>query len=622
MLVVFLVVACLAVAGAELYLAFGRTRRETAERTAQRESTERASERLREALEALDTLRADLAGRPDAADLARLTKRTTELAQTQEDLVSALRRYDELAGYMTRVEEQTSRLETSVAEVRRGQGAKIDAALAHHEATLTELRAEAQAALAEARRVAADQNALADTVTAEHARQGAALETALDDARRATDQRVGELAETIRIATLRLNGLTDALRATDARLETLTEDTRATTAHVETLAETVQAADARVDGLAEDARAAAVHVETLAETVQAADARVDDLAGVVRGAEETVGELARVVREDGERLAEAVARARQADEAAEARIEELAAGPRNDTAVRELAAELAELRAASDEHTVRLADALSELRLTRAEQAERLDEAVADLRERVARPERLPELPRRLEELDDPAALEVIRTELVALRGRTDLALDRLDELDAERDRDLERYRDLAQALDAVEDHIAGQRAAGDQEPTTVRGGLVGARPLSHELLSKSYENLVDAVDLRVRMQVPAGESPWRTQYYLAGKNPARLRRDFVALLDGLRGTAADPRRDALHALAVELQAAGDAFAQIGPFILVHVQGALLCGVLTVAESRRFDMDRFLGDPAAAASGLRLLPEQRFRDLSSWPQTA
>ncbi|MDX6740089.1 hypothetical protein [Actinocorallia sp. A-T 12471] len=522
---VLLVVACLAVAGAELYLAFGRSRRETAERTAQREAADRMTARVEEALGELAELRADLAGRPEAADLARLTKRTAELAQGQQDLTASLRRHDELAGYVGRIEERAGRTETSVSELHRTLTSRVEAALARHEAALAELRAEqerqagdAVEALAEARRVHADQTALADAVTAEHARQGAALEEALDELRQSARERTGELATELRTQGVRVDLALSEVRALGAR-----------------------------------------------------EGGTDDL--------------------------------------------------------RRIAAELEELRTADAEHAVRLADALAELRDTRAEQDERLAEAVLDLRERIAEAADDAQdgvregAPRALAALAEPGALDAVREELLSLRGRTDLALDRLDELDAERDRDLERYRDLAQALDAVEDHLAGQPST-DGEATTLRGGLVGAQPLSHELLSKAYENLVDALDLRVRMQVPAGESPWHTQYYLAGKNPARLRRDFVALLDGLRGTAADPRRDALHALALELQAADEAFAQIGPFVMVHVQESLLCGVLTVAEARRFDIDRFLGDPSSAVSGLRLLPEQRFRDLGAEPLTA
>ncbi|GAB2832899.1 hypothetical protein GCM10022221_34640 [Actinocorallia aurea] len=509
---VWLVVACLAVAGAELYLAFGRSRRETAERISQQEDAERLAARLEEALGEIAELRADVAGRPEAADLARLTKRASELAQGQDDLAVALRRHDELAGYVGRIEERTGRTEASVADLHRTLAARVDAALAELRAAQERQAGDIAAALAEARHARTEQAALADAVTTEHARQGTALEAALDEVRQSGRERIGEVATELRTQGVRVDLALSEVRALSAR-----------------------------EG---------------------------------GGAE-----------------------------------------------LRRISAELEDLRSADAEQAVQLADALAELRATRAEQDERLAEAVVDLRERIG-DGGSPEGPRALAGLDAPGALEAVREELLALRGRTDLALDRLDELDTERDRDLERYRDLAQALDAVEDHLAGQHASAEGEATTVRGGLVGAHPLSHELLTKAYENFVEAVDLRVRMQVPAGEAPWHTQYYLAGKNPARLRRDFVALLDGLPGTGADPRRDALHALALELRAADDAFAQVGPFVIVHVDGALLCGVLTVAEARRFDMDRFLGDPAAAAGNLRLLPEQRFRDLGERTQTA
>ena len=466
---VVLVVACLAVAGAELYLAFGRSRRDAATISDLRSSGTELAERLEAALADLHEVRADLAERPEAADLARLTKRTAELGQGQDELTAALRRYDELAGYVSRVEERSGRLETTIAELRRAR----DTQLTHLEAAVSALRRERE-----------EQN---------------------------------------------------------GRIEALVVELQRSREEYEALF-----------------------------TAASSDLR-------------------REWEEQDSRFSEA----------------------------------LEELRQGREEHSARLADALEELRRVREEQTQRVDTTLAELRASgEARPaERREELSGQIDQLGDPTAPELIRAELVALRAQTDLALDRLDELDAERDRDLERYRDLAQALDAVEDQLAGQRAA-DPEPTTVRGGLVGATPASHEVLSKAYENFTDALDLRVRMQVPAGSSPWHIQYYLAGKNTARLRRDFLALLGELRAPGPDPRRDALHALAVELQACEQAFAQIGPLVMVRVPGALLCGVLTMAETRRFDTERFLSDPTAAASGLRLLPEPRFRDLSSWPQTA
>lgn len=465
---VVLVVACLAVAGAELYLAFGRSRRDAAALSDLRSSGAELAERLEAALAELHEVRADLAGRPEAADLARLTKRSAELGQGQEELASALRRYDELAGYVSRVEEQSVRLEGTVSELRRAR----DTQLTHLEAAVSALRREG-------------------------AEQGERFELALAELQRAREEH-------------------------EERFTTVSSDLR------------------------------------------------------------------REGEERDTRFAEA----------------------------------LEELRQGREEHSARLADALEELRRVREEQTQRVDSALEELTAGEAGPTEHRELSGQIDQLGDPTAQELIRAELVALRAQTDLALDRLDELDAERDRDLERYRDLAQALDAVEDQLAGQRSAEAVEPTTVRGGLVGATPASHEVLSKAYENFADAMDLRVRMQVPAGASPWHTQYYLAGKNAARLRRDFLALLGDLRSPVPDPRRDALHALAVELQACEQAFAQIGPLVMVRVPGALLCGVLTVAEARRFDTERFLSDPAAAATGLRLLPEPRFRDLSTWPQTA
>ncbi|WP_106403661.1 coiled-coil domain-containing protein [Actinocorallia populi] len=516
---VVLVVACLAVAGAELYLAFGRTRRDAAALSDLRASGADLAERLEAALSELHELRADLAERPEAADLARLTKRTAELGQGQDELTATLRRYDELAGYVSRVEERSGRLEGSITELRRSR----DTQLTHLEAAVSALRRERE-------EQSGRTEALVAELRAEHREQALRHEAVLN----ALEERSGR--------------------------------------HEDVLAEI------RHDHHEQNERF-----------------------------ERALAELQRSREEHEALFTAASSDLRREREEQDSRFSEA----------------LAELRQGREEHSARLADALEELRRVREEQTQRVDSALAELRASgEARPaERREALSGRIDQLGDPTAPELIRAELVALRAQTDLALDRLDELDAERDRDLERYRDLAQALDAVEDQLAGQRAA-DPEPTTVRGGLVGATPASHEVLSKAYENFTDALDLRVRMQVPAGSSPWHIQYYLAGKNTARLRRDFLALLGELRAPGTDPRRDALHALAVELQACEQAFAQIGPLVMVRVPGALLCGVLTMAETRRFDTERFLSDPTAAATGLRLLPEPRFRDLSSWPQTA
>jgi len=298
--------------------------------------------------------------------------------------------------------------------------------------------------------------------------------------------------------------------------------------------------------------------------------------------------------------------------------------------------ELKALREALDAHTIALDQAIGQSAATAA----RVDAILPELTTRLDSYDGiLGDLSTRLDLLDDLIAAQAarltttedalpaldrteritdgLREELAVLHAQLDLSLDRLEELDAERDHDLERYRDFTQALDAVEDLVAEFRSEENEPATaTIRGGLVGDTESSHDVLTKAYESLVDAVDLRVRMKVPEGSQTWHTQYYLAGKSSARLQRDFTALLETLQTS----QTDAFQQLAAHLGEADHAFAQIGPLVLIRVPGSLICGVLTSVESRRFDADRFVADPLLAATRLRELPDSRFRDLTAWPQ--
>ncbi|GAB3661059.1 hypothetical protein GCM10027589_23100 [Actinocorallia lasiicapitis] len=531
-----LVVACLAVASLELFLAFGRNRRDVSTVSDLQSRTEALGATLTELAAELTALRAELATRPDTASVTRLSRKLDAAAEDLTSRLDASRRTHE---------EFTSRHHTTTDDLRRTQ----DALAARLDATAYDLRH------------------VEDTLTT----QISALPTE-------------ELAE-------RIGELDAADAALAARLHLLEAgaDTRVDPGGlVERIGDLVSADTELARRL--HVLEAAMGVTGGGVTVGELFARAEKLEEQVRGGDGQVRELvetsgALVARMDG-------LWARQED----------------------LAERLEELRDARDEAGERLA----ELQRARAELADRLETLLPEITSRQdGQNGVINALSQRLGELADA---EGHRGELIALRGQTDQALERLDELDAERDRDLERYRDLAQALDAVEDLLAGQRA--EAEPTTVRGGLSGDAPDSHELLTKTYDDFVDTMDLRVRMQVPSGSTPWQTQYYLAGKNPARLRRDFSTLLSALHSGAPDPRADSLHKLATAMTQTDQSYAQIGPLALIRLGDTLLCGILTVAENRRFDVDRFLADPSATAARLRLLPDTRFRDLSTWPRTA
>ncbi|GAA3239071.1 hypothetical protein [Actinocorallia longicatena] len=534
-----LVVACLAVAGAELYLAFGRSRRDATTLTKLEERNSELESRLAEALTRLDALAADLSTRPDTTAITRLTRK---LDSTVEELGTRL------DGARRTQEEFAERHDTTADDFRRTQ----DALAARLDAAAYDLR---------------------------H------VEDTLGD---------------------RLSQLDEHDRALATRLHHLEHD-KTTAEHLDVLDRNDAALATRLHHAEHEGAAAADRLDALAEALETGQAKIMErlvqldqndarLAGRVQRVElDSTALLARVDAVDGTDR--------------HARVEEL--GREN--------AELTERLRRIELDGMRVATRVDGLGV--AEVASRVEELSRESFELTARLRQIEregaEITARIDELAED---EAGRTELLDLRTRTDQALERLEELDAERDRDLERYRDLAQALDTVEDLLAGQRA--ETEPTTVKGGLSGDTADVHEILTKTYDDFVDTMDLRVRMQVPSGSSPWQTQYYLAGKNPARLRRDFASLLNSLHTGATDPRTESLHRLATAMTQADQAYAQIGPLALIRLGDTLLCGVLTVAENRRFDVDRYLSDPSATAARLRLLPDTRFRDLTTWPQTA
>ncbi|MQY05648.1 hypothetical protein [Actinomadura macrotermitis] len=171
-------------------------------------------------------------------------------------------------------------------------------------------------------------------------------------------------------------------------------------------------------------------------------------------------------------------------------------------------------------------------------------------------------------------------------------------------------------ALDRLEGEVAAIRAQlagrldqavaaslGADPVDTVVGALAADDEEVRAELGRAYERFAGACGLRVEMVVPVEEEPWRVRYYLSGRSPRALERDFIELL---RAPGAEAR-----ALLEALRGVGQGGAQVGPLVMVRTPDALVCGVLTLARLRCG------ADPLADPDGLRRLPESRLLDATA-----
>lgn len=263
-----------------------------------------------------------------------------------------------------------------------------------------------------------------------------------------------------------------------------------------------------------------------------------------------------------------------------------------------------------------------------------------------------------------PGAPEIadIRTQLRALKGTRDelegfraSQRERLDRLTADQDRDREalgaadaRIRSLiTQINDRLVPDVSGRlrqqrQATGEQresldrlaaEVAVLRAHLVGrldqavaaslgAEPAelvagsltavpddARAALTGPYERFAEHHGLRVELTD-------RDRYYLSGRSPRALERDFVDLVAALRGDCRETTGEAWSLLGA-LRDVDRGGAQIGPLLIVRTPESLVCGVLPLAELRRPSAN-LLDDPDEAARRLHRLPEGRFYDVSGW----
>jgi hypothetical protein len=192
-------------------------------------------------------------------------------------------------------------------------------------------------------------------------------------------------------------------------------------------------------------------------------------------------------------------------------------------------------------------------------------------------------------------------------------------------DREVARLREhLVHRLDQA---VATSLGA---DPVDTVAGAVGSA--GHEAsaeaggdLARAYERLASEFGMRVELTAPASyrtpgaEHAWQTRYYLSGRSPRALERDFIDLLRLLRTSpeADDTRLDVAHALLAALEPLECGGAQLGPLVIVRTPEALTCGVLPLAELTRTEPAALIADPDTATTHLGRLSKVRAHNVLS-----
>jgi hypothetical protein len=164
----------------------------------------------------------------------------------------------------------------------------------------------------------------------------------------------------------------------------------------------------------------------------------------------------------------------------------------------------------------------------------------------------------------------------------------------------------LAAEVAALRAHLVGRldqavAASLGAEPAEFVAGCLTADPAgARPALAGPYERFAEHCGLRVELTD-------RDRYYLSGRSPRALERDFVDLVAALRAGCRETTGKARGLLGA-LRGAERGGAQIGPLLIVRTPESLVCGVLPLAELRGAP-GGLLADPAAAARRLHRLPE-------------
>jgi hypothetical protein len=244
--------------------------------------------------------------------------------------------------------------------------------------------------------------------------------------------------------------------------------------------------------------------------------------------------------------------------------------------------ELAEFRASQRERLDRLAADQERDRAALAETDARIRSLVTQINDRL-----LPDVSGRLKEHRDAA--EEQRAAVARLAAET-----------------AELRRHLVGRLDQ-----AVAASLGADPADLVAGALTVVPAEGRPALTGPFERFAGHHGLRV--ELTDGD-----RYYLSGRSPRALERDFIDLVAALREHCVDST-GAARTLLGALRDVDRGGARIGPLLLVRTPESLVCGVLPLAELRRPDTAGLLDDPDAAAGRLHRLPEGRFCDVSAWP---
>ena len=177
----------------------------------------------------------------------------------------------------------------------------------------------------------------------------------------------------------------------------------------------------------------------------------------------------------------------------------------------------------------------------------------------------------------------------------------------------------------------------------TVAGALAADAPDPRADLSHAFERFTGRYGLRIELadptayRAPGSADAWQIRYYLTGRDPRALERDFIDLLNVLDGAAAsapvpdgaetgigtgpgagagtgdagDTKIDAAQTLLKALENTHMGGAQIGPLVIARTPHTLVCGVLPLADLQRAEPASRLADPITTVAKIRSLPSGR-----------
>ncbi|MFC5751487.1 hypothetical protein [Actinomadura rugatobispora] len=151
----------------------------------------------------------------------------------------------------------------------------------------------------------------------------------------------------------------------------------------------------------------------------------------------------------------------------------------------------------------------------------------------------------------------------------------------------------------------------------TVAGALAADATAPRTDLGRAFERLTGQYGLRVELadpaayRMPGSSDAWQTRYYLSGRSPRGLERDFIDLLRALAGPGTDTKAEAAQTLLGALEHTRMGGAQIGPLVIARTPHSLICGVLPLADLQKSEPAARIADPLTTAAKLQALPPTR-----------